>query len=73
VNGTQLNVGVGKHSPSDAEQAREVIVDDDHDAAQTPLHERAKDGFPDLQVLAPVLGEGSQDFLFAIAMKAMTT
>jgi len=70
MDGAQLDVGVGKHSPSEAKQAGEVIVNDDHDAAQAPFHERAKDGFPDLQVLAPVLGEASQDFLFAVTVKA---
>ena len=45
-------------------------MDDDHDPAQAPFHEGAKDGFPDLQVFPPVLGEAAQDFLFAVAVKA---
>ena len=70
VNGTQLDIGVGKHTLGDAEQAGEVVVDDNHDAPEAPFQERAQDGFPTLEVFAAMFYETAQDFLSAVAVKA---
>ena len=69
VDGTQLDIGFGEHAGGETEQAREVIVDDDEDPTQTSLDERAKDGFPFLEVFTAVSSEAAEDSLFPVAMK----
>jgi hypothetical protein len=39
-------------------------------SAQTSFHERAKNGFPDLEIFPFVFGEAAQDFLSTIPVKA---
>jgi len=52
VDDAKLNVGGGEETLVQGEQAGEVILDDDHDTAETALGQAAEDLLPILEVLA---------------------
>jgi hypothetical protein len=69
-NDTELDVGLRKQAFGDREQAGEVVVDQQQDAAQAALDQTAEDVFPLLEVLASEAEEAGQDTLLAVAAQA---
>ena len=67
VDGTELDISIGKEAFADLEKAGEIVLDEDHDASETALDQRAENPLPVFEILAAGFGNAGQDTLLAVA------
>src|SRR6202022_3659161 len=66
VNRAELHLGTAKQTLGNGQQTREIIVNDEENAAQTPLNQAAQDQLPVFQILAAGFREAGQHSFLAI-------